>query len=398
MIHENKEEKLVFEIDRLTFNLQKIRMINKIYLIVFISLIIIIYMLEIVSSFQFNRSFFLWRPYCSVLVIVNIIYFYLLDIRKIKVSEKNYKLLNILINCYMAFFLSYAALLPILNHNFYYPIVFYTFLLFSCVPFLFIKSKEILLTLCISSLLFVIALAFQDGNEANYYLQVIYILTLSAIAFLITKSAYFNYQLRQNLRIESMQEIQHFRNLTDLLKEANRQLQLEATLDPLTNLYNRRAYNDYLIELQQKIRESSYSISVIMVDVDCFKLYNDTYGHSEGDHVLVKIGGLLHSISIEYDCFAGRFGGEEFVLILSNQPEDDIERICCKIRKGVYELTIPHLSSTIDTVVTVSIGACTKLITDFNEIYECISEADAALYSVKENGRNSFEYRHRIHA
>ncbi|MFC7687191.1 GGDEF domain-containing protein [Ureibacillus sp. GCM10028918] len=390
------DEELTLKVEKLEHNLVKISWINKIYMTIFLSLIIIINMLEIVPSIQFYDSSSIELLHYSILLIVNCVYVYLLDIRKISVSVNNYKSIKFLIHFYIAFFLNMAILLPILDDTLYNSLLIYSLILFSSIPFLVIKPLEMLISLCISSFLLLMELSIHHGKEDVYYLQVTYILTLVVIVFFISRSSYLAYLRNQKLRTDMTQEVQHLRNLTELLKETNRQLELEATLDPLTNLYNRRAYNDYIINLQQKISETHHTISVIMVDVDCFKLYNDTYGHTEGDNVLVKIGRLLNNISIEFECFAGRFGGEEFILILSNESKEIVENICFRVKEGVSELNIQHQSSSIDTVVTVSIGACTKEIRELKEIYDCISEADAALYTVKENGRNSFEYRHQL--
>lgn len=394
MIEVKNVEHLFLEVERVNQNLRIISVINKIYIIVLLSSIITIYILEIVSSNPFN----ILLLQLSLSLIMALVYFYLLDVRKINVSEKNYKRNNILSYFYIGFFLNLAALLPVINQNFYHPIIIYTFILLTCCQFLVLKSKELLPLLSISSFILFIGLRIQNVDESIYYLQGIYLFALVTVAYFGLRSKYDAFFSAQKLRMEMGKEVKHYRELTEFLKEANRQLQQEASLDPLTNLYNRRAYNDYIFDLQKRLLESAHIISVIMVDVDCFKLYNDTYGHSEGDKVLSEIGSLLQRVSVEYSCFAARFGGEEFVLILSNEPDEVVQKICYQIQQRVCDLNIEHESSTIDSIVTVSIGACTKSITDVKGIYECISEADAALYFVKENGRNSFEYRHRIHA
>ncbi|QCR32373.1 diguanylate cyclase [Lysinibacillus sp. SGAir0095] len=397
MKYEKKEVGFTLEVEALNHNLKRVSLMNKIYMTVLVTIIIIIYTMEMVPSIQYNSQESIgWIQY-FILLIIHLIYVYLLDIRKIKVTESNYKPNKLLLHSFLAFSLNISAFLPIHSHNLIHPIFLYTIILFSSIPFLVSKSKEILILLSVSSIILLLELGMLYGNEANFPFQALYIFTLLTLSFLISKSTYIDYFDSQELRFEKEKEVQYLQNLNELLKEANRQLEKEATLDPLTNLYNRRAYNAYLIELQQSILESPQSISVIMVDVDCFKLYNDTYGHFEGDIVLSKIGRLLHEISMEYQCFAGRWGGEEFVLILPNVIEEIVQNICYQIKEGVSELNIEHQSSTIDTVVTVSIGACTKMIMELNEIFECISEADEALYAVKENGRNSFEYRHQIH-
>jgi len=133
MNSEHKEEPsaLHLEIERLKHNLKIISMINKTNLIVLLSTFITIYTLEIVSVLQFVSPLY---PYSLSLIVISI-YLYILDIKKFAVTEKNYKLLKFMIHFYPAFFLNFAALLPIMNHYFYKPILFYSLIIFLIVHF-----------------------------------------------------------------------------------------------------------------------------------------------------------------------------------------------------------------------------------------------------------------------
>ena len=158
--------------------------------------------------------------------------------------------------------------------------------------------------------------------------------------------------------------------------------------DELTKLYNRRHFNDVLHNELNRAKRDKKTLSFMMLDVDYFKLYNDTYGHQEGDIVLFKISEVLNSFSKRAGDFAFRLGGEEFGIIFSELSQEKSETFANVIRKAVEDLKIEHKKNLEYKVVTISIG----LITIFHnqEINEAqiYKEADQLLYKAKENGRN----------
>lgn len=398
LVNQDKEnEQFKLETEMLGHNIQKISLINKIFTIIIVSLFLMITILSSIPSANFDKPLSVSFLQYILLLLFNLSFIYLLDIRKIQVTNKNHKKISFLVNFYVTFFLVIAALISIRDQDIYNPLLIYTLILFTCSAFLVLNSSQILIPIIISSCILLIGFYVPDGTNAVYNLQLIYIFTLLPIVYFISRSFYYSFERSFKSKLELIKETHHSRNLTELLKEANRQLEYQASIDPLTNLYNRRAYNNYVNKLQIKSLESPYSLSVIMIDVDCFKLYNDTYGHAEGDNALKKIGQVLFEIGVQYDCFATRWGGEEFSVLLSEESEEIVEQICYKIRNEVKNLKIYHSSSTISSIVTVSIGASTKYISDPDEILTCINEADSALYFVKENGRNNYEHRIGVH-
>jgi diguanylate cyclase (GGDEF)-like protein len=125
-----------------------------------------------------------------------------------------------------------------------------------------------------------------------------------------------------------------------------------------------------------------------MIDVDHFKLFNDTYGHPEGDACLSRLGEILSGIAAETMGFAGRYGGEEFCLLLPNTGPARALEIGEMVRAAVQSLAMPHSTSSYQTV-TVSAGvACTKP-NDTQRPGDLIEAADAALYAAKHRGRNA---------
>ena len=183
------------------------------------------------------------------------------------------------------------------------------------------------------------------------------------------------------------------KKLSEELREANKKLAIQASMDPLTNLYNRRAINEYIEQLEKRTLEQSYLLSAVVLDIDYFKLYNDTYGHTSGDEVLKKVGEVLLQVAKKYKVFIARWGGEEFTMLIDEQSESKVQQICEEIIYEIHSLQLEHRASLVDNVVTVSVGAHTQIAHTSGDILACIEHADAALYSVKENGRNNYEHR-----
>jgi diguanylate cyclase (GGDEF)-like protein len=159
-------------------------------------------------------------------------------------------------------------------------------------------------------------------------------------------------------------------------------------IDGLTGIANRRRFNDYInLTWNLSIREE-LDHSLIMMDIDQFKLYNDTYGHQMGDECLIMVSKkLLSTIRRKTDLIA-RYGGEEFACILPNTSKDEALIIAEKLRLAVKELKIEHKSSTVDNHITISLGVSTIKPIVGMDFKELIEKADKALYESKENGRD----------
>jgi len=198
---------------------------------------------------------------------------------------------------------------------------------------------------------------------------------------------------KRHLLINGLSILIIFVLLSILLKNRSELNQLHDYLtqenerDFLTGIYNRRYLNVYLENLW-KNRNCYRSISMLMIDVDLFKHYNDTYGHLLGDDVLKKITTSICENVRSDDVFA-RFGGEEFALVLLNVPDEEIIKISEKIKNSIYNLDIVHRTSPYERV-TVSIGVTSVNYNDHGDvgIRNAIEHADIALYKAKEHGRN----------
>jgi diguanylate cyclase (GGDEF)-like protein len=172
------------------------------------------------------------------------------------------------------------------------------------------------------------------------------------------------------------------------LVATNDRLTVMASIDMLSGLANRRGFQSRLDFEWLKAQQYNSELALLMIDVDHFKLYNDTYGHPEGDACLTRIGEALAGIAADTMGFAGRYGGEEFCLLLPNTGALKALEIGETVRATVQGLALPHVTSSYQTV-TVSVGVAATLPSDSQSPGDLVEAADAALYAAKHRGRNT---------
>ncbi len=172
------------------------------------------------------------------------------------------------------------------------------------------------------------------------------------------------------------------------LKDANLELEKQSNTDGLTRIFNRRYFDRQLDREWRRHKRTAHPLGLIMCDIDFFKQYNDTYGHQAGDACLQSIAGTLDaSVRRSHDIVA-RYGGEEFVVLL---PETDLHgarKVAESIRSAVYDLKIPHETSSVGGVVTLSYGVSSTAPDTGTGATALVSLADEALYLSKKHGRD----------
>jgi len=172
------------------------------------------------------------------------------------------------------------------------------------------------------------------------------------------------------------------------LAEANKILEKLSSLDGLTGVPNRRRFDEVLKQEWQRAIRHSTAISLIMLDIDFFKLYNDTYGHQGGDECLKRVAKALESTARRETDTVARYGGEEFAVILPETGSRGAREVAEALRASVEGLNIPHESSKVSDFVTISVGVATWLPEKGSVPEDLLGAADEALYKSKENGRN----------
>lgn len=171
------------------------------------------------------------------------------------------------------------------------------------------------------------------------------------------------------------------------LEVANEALELLATADALTGLANRRRFDHFMQVEWHRADRTRQPLALLMIDVDHFKAYNDTYGHHGGDAVLRKVASVLRLAATRLSDLAARHGGEEFAVVLVETSPEGALAVAEFVRRSVEELKIPHSASPFG-VLTVSLGVATRTDGRFPQMADLVVACDKALYESKARGRN----------
>lgn len=198
------------------------------------------------------------------------------------------------------------------------------------------------------------------------------------------------------VRASAFDEYRSLVTFTDITELEHYKIKLEhlALTDGLTSLYNRRYFNKiFPQEINRAKRDKKY-LAFMMIDIDFFKQYNDTYGHINGDDVLIHIADTIKKHFCRASDFCFRLGGEEFGIISTGNTLDDVIKQTEQLRIGIEALNIEHKKSSVSNYVTISMGFA---FSDGSQSFETVfSEADAALYKAKDYGRNRVVYKEGI--
>ena len=161
-----------------------------------------------------------------------------------------------------------------------------------------------------------------------------------------------------------------------------------ANRDALTGIANRRMFDEHIERLWQQAIRTRAPLSLVIIDLDQFKAYNDRYGHQAGDHCLTRVARVIAQAARRPLDLAARYGGEEFVVLLYDVQRDRVEELCRELHENLAALAIPHAGSTVEPHVTFSIGVACVEPTPGRRHAGMTQLADEALYAAKETGRN----------
>lgn len=179
---------------------------------------------------------------------------------------------------------------------------------------------------------------------------------------------------------------------TENLNSSKQDLLDKVHIDALTGIYNRRYLDDSLARLMNTLCRFHLSVGILMIDVDYFKRYNDTYGHSEGDECLRMVAKTISESLLRSEDFAARYGGEEFLVVLPNTDESGARVMANRILEQIRHLCIPHTASDVAEYITVSIGVTAAAPLTGKEASLLVQQADGAMYQSKKNGRNRYTF------
>jgi diguanylate cyclase (GGDEF)-like protein/PAS domain S-box-containing protein len=176
--------------------------------------------------------------------------------------------------------------------------------------------------------------------------------------------------------------------LCDQLQLANQQLEWLATIDPLTQVGNRRWFDASLSQAWQYLAEAQKPLAMVLCDVDYFKQYNDAYGHPAGDACLIQVADALRMVTQHLEDTVARYGGEEFALILPMMDVVQVEGLVRQMQHAIAQLNIPHIGSGVSDRITLSYGVAIAQPQSAGSPQHLVMQADRALYQAKQQGRD----------
>lgn len=246
-------------------------------------------------------------------------------------------------------------------------------------------------------IIFVTAQRFQEDQVFKGYESgaVDYLIKPLQPTVLQSKVRFFLEAHRQRLQLEQKTreldaKLVELEELQQLLEESNLKLKRLSARDALTGLPNRRSFDDtFAREWQHALRDKE-PLSLIIMDIDHFKNYNDTYGHVAGDYCLQQVARALEGASQRGVDMVARYGGEEFTVILPDTDAIGAETVAGKMMRAVSELSIEHTTSSACSHVTISLGGATIVPGDGDSMITLVETADKMLYKAKKQGRNRY--------
>lgn len=167
---------------------------------------------------------------------------------------------------------------------------------------------------------------------------------------------------------------------------------LKVYFDALTGINNRRYFDKTMARTISSLSRAGSDLGVMMIDVDFFKKYNDTYGHGAGDECLIRVAEILAQSATRVDDFVARYGGEEFVVVMPNTDRDGAISVANRMLENIRAAKIPHKASDVNEFVTVSIGVTTGKVKQHHVSETFVQKADDMLYKSKHDGRDRFTY------
>lgn len=207
------------------------------------------------------------------------------------------------------------------------------------------------------------------------------------LAITIGFTLYGNYKLEHDERMAFLMDL-HEKTLNAENMAARDRLASMATTDSLTNVANRRYFDDFLGECLKEAQSQGSALSLAIIDIDHFKLYNDHHGHQAGDRCLIAVAQALNACTRRPGDVVARWGGEEFAVVMTDADADAAAAAGERIRRAVHGLALKNTASPSAPVVTVSVGLVSAMPGPGTRTDDLLQRADAALYQAKADGRN----------
>jgi len=368
---------------------------GKLLAIIFIAFEMVFVSIDIISYFlSVNQSFSFYSYLAMYLIMAAINLIYLLFINYYFHNKTNSKTINTITVLFLTLIMAWGSAISLMDQKLYGQLMTFMVNMIVCSIIYCLDAKRMSIPYLASTLILAIGLPFFQNSIdvliGHYVNLAVFVVISWAASRIIYRNYCDNYVINKlmnqsNLLLEK--EMEENRSINKKLVIANAQLKKLALVDELTGLPNRRSFREFIDRMFQN-NNSDLIVSVIMIDVDNFKQYNDSYGHEKGDLALIAVAKQINDLLENTDQIAIRWGGEEFIYAAFNKSKEDIIEIANVIRLKIMDLKIPTERSSISPYITISLGTCTGIITSTKDISRIIDTADQALYVAKSNGRN----------
>ena len=365
-----------------------------------ILLIVLIFNSTKSASFKYS-----WYASMYILMIVVTIFFWtvLLHLdKRINNDLRRTKTLDLATTSYIAFTMVWGASVSLIDQALYGSIMAFLVNVLIASFMFYLRPKYILISQLLAAAVLFIGLPYYQPSEnlliGHYANASIFLIFIWLIAranytgfvrnFLNKKTIEEKSNQLTHINSKLVNEIQTSERVQEELEAANEQLRIISTLDALTGIPNRRRLDEVLWERWRFAIERKLTISIMMIDIDFFKLYNDTNGHLAGDRCLQAVAEVLNGCRRESLDFVARFGGEEFLFVAVGLSKEECLLLGERIRLEVEALGIEHQSSSVASWITISVGISYLLPDNTDKLDKILEQADKALYRAKSEGRN----------
>lgn len=295
----------------------------------------------------------------------------------------------------ITFLMVWGAVISLYDQRLYGNIIVYVVNVMLGSMIFYLEQKHLIIPYLLSLAVLAIGLPyFQESRDILFghyvnisiFLVLIWVMTRTRYSNFVKN--YINRRLIEEKNTELEKEIARREEVQKQLEKVNEKLLDLSFEDKLTGIPNRRKLDDILdYEWKRSVRDQT-AISLIMIDIDFFKEFNDHYGHLSGDNCLISVARAMYSCRRRSTDFVARFGGEEFIFLALSLNEEGTAILAEKLRQSVEALRIPHEYSPVAQYLTISLGTTTIIPTENDSLFQSIANADRALYQAKLDGRN----------
>ncbi|MDQ0195419.1 GGDEF domain-containing protein [Paenibacillus wynnii] len=296
---------------------------------------------------------------------------------------------------YAVVFMLWGSIITLVDQRLYGQLMAFVVNVISLSVVFYFRNRLLLIPYILSTLVLFIGLPFYQTSTnvlIGHYVNISIFLFFSWVATRILYITFFESLYRKVLLSKSnerlQEEIEENKRVHRQLTSVNEELMRLSFVDELTGIPNRRALYQRIERLLLEEQELHNPVSLIMVDIDYFKPFNDNYGHVEGDRVIKAIGQEINMAVRHSTDLACRIGGEEFLFVACNTKENEIARLAENIRRRINEMAIRHEYSAINDYVSVSLGTATGIIKNSRQFTDLMRLSDESLYVAKSEGRN----------